>query len=193
MPTDELQERFLKHLPRIEAHAKFAFRHVGCPHARDDLEAETVALAWREFLRLVERGRTPESFITTLAMRCAQAARSGRRVAGGFKKREAMPQRGVMRRTPTRIPLMDAEHMEMRYLTEALRQDTRTPVPRLIAFKMDFLAWRVLLSEKKRAMLDALAAGGKTCEVAEVFGVCPARVSQMRRELADGWREFRVV
>ena len=191
MPAHDLHERFLKQLPRIEAHAKFAFRHVGCPHAREDLEAETVALAWREFLQLVERGRNPEAFVTTLALRCAQAARSGRRVAGGYRKREAMPQRGVTRRTPIRIPLGDAEYLELRYLTEALHEDTQTPVPRLVAFRIDFLAWRALLSERKRTMLDALAAGGQTCEVAEAFGVCPARVSQMRRELAAGWREFR--
>jgi hypothetical protein len=41
--------------------------------------------------------------------------------------------------------------------------------------------------------LDALAASGKTCEVAQAFGVCPARVSQMRRELAAGWLAFRAL
>ena len=101
---DDLQERFLKKLPRIEAHAKFAFRRVGCPHAREDLEAETIALAWSTFVRLIDRGKNPDQFITTLAMRCAQAVRSGRRVAGGFRKREAMPQRGTARGAPTRIP-----------------------------------------------------------------------------------------
>src|SRR5436305_500780 len=101
MPAD-LHDRFLKHLPRIEAHARFAFRRVGCPHAREDLEAETVGLTWRAFVRLIGRGKEPEAFITTLTRRCAQAARSGRRVAGGFKKREAMPQRGTARRALTR-------------------------------------------------------------------------------------------
>jgi hypothetical protein len=108
MPND-LHDRFLKQLPRIEAHAKFAFRRVGCPHARGDLEAETIALTWREFIRLIDRGKNLDRFVTTLAMRCAQAA------------------------------------------------------------------------------------GGGSCEVAQAFGVCPARVSQMRRELADRWREFRAV
>ena len=67
------------------------------------------------------------------------------------------------------------------------------PVPRWVTFKMDFAAWRAVLTKKRRAVLDALAAGGKTCEVAQQFGVCRASVSQVRRELADGWREFRVV
>jgi FixJ family two-component response regulator len=101
-----------------------------------------------------------------------------------------MPQRGVIRRTPVRIPLADAEHAEAGWLSDALREDTRTPVPRRMAFKLDFRAWRASLTRKRRAVLDALAAGGKTCEVAQELGVCPARVSQIRREFADGWRTF---
>lgn len=193
MPAHELNERFLKQLPRIEAHARFAFRRIGCPHARADLEAETIALAWKHFVRLVERGKNPDTFVTTLARRCAQAARNGRRVVGGYKKREAMPQRGVARRGLTRIPLMDAENQGVGWLSDALREDVRTPVPQRVAFKLDFVAWRELLSERKRAILDALAAGGQTCEVASAFGICPARVSQLRRELADAWDEFRAV
>jgi DNA-directed RNA polymerase specialized sigma24 family protein len=191
MPAPALHTRFLAHLPRIEAHARFAFRRVGCPHARADLEAETVALAWRDFVRLTERGKNPDQFITTLATRCSQAARSGRRVAGGFRKREAMPQRGTSRRALVRIPFADAEYKELGWLSDALREDVRTPVPSRVAFVIDFKAWRAALTKKSRRMLDALAAGGKTCEVAQKFGVCPARVSQMRRELAQGWREFR--
>jgi len=193
MTANELQDRFLKHLPRIEAHAKFAFRRVGCPHARADLEAEMIALAWKHFLTLVNKGKNPEAFMTTLALRCSQAAKSGRRATGGFKKRETMPQRGVARNTPTRIPLRDIEHGEVGWLSDALREDVRTPVPHRVAFKVDFCAWRASLTGKKRSILDALAAGGQTCEVAKTFGICPARVSQMRRELADGWRAFRAV
>src|SRR5687768_7886369 len=33
--------------------------------------------------------------------------------------------------------------------------------------------------------------GGKTCKVEQEFGVCPARVSQLRREPADGWHAVR--
>src|SRR5262249_19238696 len=40
---------FLAHLPRFEAHARFAFRRVDCPEARADRVAETLALAWRHF------------------------------------------------------------------------------------------------------------------------------------------------
>src|SRR5436309_1662888 len=99
--------------------------------------------------------------MTTLALRCSQAAGSGRRVTGGFKKRETMPQRGVTRNTPARIPLRDIEHGEVGWLSDALREDVRTPVPRRVAFKLDFVPWRAALTEKRRKLLDALAAGGR--------------------------------
>ena len=70
------RHRFDKIVARLRE--GFAFRRVGCPHAREDLEAETVALAWKHFVALVGRGKNPETFVTILAMRCAQAARSGR-------------------------------------------------------------------------------------------------------------------
>ena len=89
------------------------------------------------------------------------------------------------------IPLADAEQTGTGWLSDALREDTRTPVPRRVAFKMDFVAWRGALTKKRRRMLDALASGSGTCEVARKFGVCPRRVSQVRSELASSWRAFR--
>jgi hypothetical protein len=71
---------FLAHLPRFLAHARFAFRRVGCPHARADRVAETVALAWKHFAALAARGKKPEQFVTTLALRCSQAVKAGRRL-----------------------------------------------------------------------------------------------------------------
>src|SRR5262249_53162946 len=73
---------FLGHLPRFLAHARFAFRRVGCPHARADRVAETVALAWRHFAALARRGKRPEEFVTALALRCSQAVKAGRWLAG---------------------------------------------------------------------------------------------------------------
>lgn len=42
-----LQHAFLAILPTIERHVRARFRHVGCPHRREDCEAEAVALAWK--------------------------------------------------------------------------------------------------------------------------------------------------
>ena len=73
-----LHAAFLALLPRIERHARIAFRHLGCPQGRDDAVAETVALAWRWYLRLVERGKDPAAFVSALAGYAARARCRGR-------------------------------------------------------------------------------------------------------------------
>jgi DNA-directed RNA polymerase specialized sigma24 family protein len=80
--TSDIQTSFLKHLPRIRKHADYALRHVANQDARQDLIAETLALAWKHFSELARRGKKPEEFTTTLALRCTQAVRAGRRLAG---------------------------------------------------------------------------------------------------------------
>ena len=75
-----LHAGFLSILPRVQLHATIFFRHLRCPHSREDAVAETVALAWAWYRRLVEKGQDPTLFVTTLA---TYADNLGKRVAGG--------------------------------------------------------------------------------------------------------------
>ena len=81
---------FLAELPRFAAHARFATRYVACPDTRADLVAEVLALAWRQFARLHRRGKDPGAFVTTLALRCSQAVRAGRRLVRADGARDAL-------------------------------------------------------------------------------------------------------
>src|SRR5688572_15373129 len=76
----DLHAAFLRQPPRFAAHARYATRHLGCPDTRDDLVAEVLALAWRQFVRLHCRGKDPGTFVTTLALQCSQAVKAGRRL-----------------------------------------------------------------------------------------------------------------
>ncbi|HJZ54043.1 MAG TPA: LuxR C-terminal-related transcriptional regulator, partial [Gemmataceae bacterium] len=92
-------------------------------------------------------------------------------------------------RDPT--PVIDPQSSEDGdELAEALSGNTRTPVPAQVAFRLDFPRWRSGFGPRERAVLDALAAGGRTNEVARELGLSPARVSQMRREFERGWKAF---
>jgi hypothetical protein len=73
---------------------------------------------------------------------------------------------------------------------EALIDNTQTPVPDQVQFRVDFPRWRESLGARRRAILDAMAADHRTLDLAEMFDVSPARVSQIRREFHDGWRAF---
>jgi hypothetical protein len=149
---------FLAHLPRFEAHARFTFRRVGCPHARADRVAETVALAWRHFTALARRGKKPEEFVTTLALRCSQAVRAGRRLVGCETGTDVLSPVARVRHGlgVTRLPVHDRES-DRHPLPGALADNTRSAVPEQAAFRVDFPRWRASLWRRDRRVLDALA------------------------------------
>jgi len=62
-----LQSRFLTIQPRIETHARIYFRGTRCPHQKADRIAESIALAWKWFRRLVKHGKDPTTFVSTLS------------------------------------------------------------------------------------------------------------------------------
>ncbi len=77
-----LHTRFLAIAPRIELHGRIFFRHVKCPHKRADFIADMIALSWKWFLQLAQRGKDASHFPTALACYAARAVKSGRRVNG---------------------------------------------------------------------------------------------------------------
>src|SRR6185436_14103918 len=90
LPDNPLQARFLTLLPRIERHGRVFFRGVRCPVRKADLIAETVALCWKWIVRLAERGKDGFLFPMRLASYAAQAVKSGRRLCGQLKARDAL-------------------------------------------------------------------------------------------------------
>jgi hypothetical protein len=186
---------FLAHLPRFEAHARFAFRRLGCPHARADRVAETVALAWRHFAALSRRGKRPEEFVTTLALRCSQAVKAGRKLVGCETGQDVLSPVVRVRHglRVTRLPEHDREsdrHPLPDALADALADNTRSAVPEQAAFRLDFPRWRASLRRRDRKILDALAGGERTADAARRFRISPGRVSQLRREFEEGWEQF---
>src|SRR5262249_52462262 len=75
-------------------------------------------------------------------------------------------------------------------LEEALQDNTRSPVPDQVAFRHDFPAWLAGLGERDRRVITDLMLGERTLDVAERYGLSPARISQLRREFMQGWRRF---
>jgi hypothetical protein len=75
-----LHAAFLTLLSRIQVHAAVSFRGLQCPETRSDAVAETVALAWRWFVRMAARGKDATRFPAALATFVARAVQSGRRL-----------------------------------------------------------------------------------------------------------------
>jgi len=69
--------------------------------------------------------------------------------------------------------------------------DTRSAtVPDIVSFRVDFADWLASLSRRDRRIAQSLAIGNRTGDVAKRFDVSAARISQLRRELAESWRAF---
>jgi hypothetical protein len=177
-------------LPRIELHARIAFRDVRCPHARADFIAETVGLSFRWWLRLKQRGKRPEEFVSAIAAFAARAARSGRRVCGHEKAKDILSP--VAQRTKGfsvgRLP--DFSTLSDNPLAEALADNTLTPVDEQACFRIDWPAFERLQTQRDRHLLRDMMRGEGTKALALIFHISEARVSQKRREFKEAWDAF---
>jgi hypothetical protein len=185
-----LQQAFITDvLPRVEAHGRVYFRHVRCPHRREELLAELSALCWQWFVRLARRGKDARQFVSALATYAARAVGSGRRLCGHERCREALSP-VAQRRHGFAVGRLPEYAGSGGPLEEALRDNRVSPVPEQVIFRLDFPAWRGTHGGRDRRLIDRLMLGERTRDASRAFGLSPARVSQKRREFHDSWRAF---
>jgi hypothetical protein len=198
-----LQGAFVRLLPRVRRHAEFAFRHVRCEQARADYVAETVGLAWKGFLILARRGRDAGAFISTFALRCSQAVKNGRRLHRAESGKDVLAPLAQQRNgfaveslpCSTRSPHEDrhsvvhGQHQQDAW-EERLHDNTLTPVPEQVAFRIDFPAWLATLTGRERRLVGEMANNERTMDLSKYFQLSPARISQLRRELHNRWSRF---
>jgi hypothetical protein len=191
IPSPEtLQATFLILLPRIEGHARVYFRHIRCTHKKADAIAETVAVSWKWFLRATQRGKDISQFVGAFASFAARAVRSGRRVCGQEKAKDALSPLAQMRKDFTVSSLPQVSSHNGSFLDEALHDNTQTPVPEQAAFRHDFPAWQRTRTERDRQLIHDLMAGERTQDVASRHGLTAGRISQLRREFHADWKSF---
>src|SRR3954447_603526 len=77
-----LHAAFLALLPKLQTHAAIYFRHVRCYNKKADCVAETIALAWKWYVRLAEQGKDVNQFLMAFIFLVARAVKSGRRACG---------------------------------------------------------------------------------------------------------------
>jgi len=198
-----LHVTFLTLVPRIETHARIYFRFVDCPETRADKVAEAVALTWRWFVRLADRGKDVTTFPAAFASLVTKVVKSGRRLCGqekvkdvlsplaqqrhGFKV-ESLPSSTSALRQKLFSNLHGQRHLDA--YEERLQDNTQTPVPDQAAFRIDFSAWLETLTARERRVIRAMAQNEHTKELSRTFEVSPARISQLRRQFQEGWMAF---
>ena len=184
-----LQAAFLSIVPRIELHGRVCFRTKNYQD-RQEAVAEMVALCWKWFLRLAEQGKDATRFPSVLATFAARAVHSGRRLAGMSKAKDVLSPVAQRRHGFAVGRLPDFSTLNGNPLAEALQDNTRSPVPDQVAFRFDFPAWLSSLGARDRGIAQDMAQGHRTGELADAYGLSPARVSQLRRQFYMDWQSF---
>ena len=188
LPTaTDVQARFLELLPTIRTAAQVAFRGWDA-EAREDAVTEVIANCYVAFARLAARDKVEVAFATVLARFAIRQLRVGRRVGSRFTVQDVMSPVAQRRRGFT-VERFDADSAGDDWL-EAVTDDMSTPVADQAAFRCDFPAWLTQQNRRTRRIVEALALGHTTNEVAHRFRVTPGRVSQLRRELHSSWQTF---
>jgi hypothetical protein len=186
---EALHAGFLALLPRIERHGRVCFRGVKCPHRKADFLAEMAGIAWRWYVRLARRGKDAGRFPSALAAFAARAVRSGRRLCGQERARDALSPLAQRRRGFAVGPIFSGR-LNGDILDEALRDNRMTPVPDQVAFRCDFPEWLRTYDRGKRRLIRDLMAGARTLDAAAKHRLSAARVSQLRREFHRDWVRF---
>jgi len=198
-----LHAHFLELLPAIETHGNIYFRHLRCPHKRADAIQEMRALAWRWFVRLAHQGKDVSEFLTTFNTFLARAINSGRRLAGMSKAKDVMNPIAQLRHgiKVERLFTSTLASFEQLYslphgqemqdvFEERLQDNTVTPVPEQVAFRLDFPSWLKTLTYRDRRVIEDLMIGERTLDVANRYGLTSGRISQLRQEFCQDWNRF---
>jgi hypothetical protein len=186
----QMQSLFEAILPRIETHARIYFRSIRCPHLKADRIAETIALAFKWFRRLLKQGKDPTAFVSTLATYAAKAVKSGRRLAGQMKAKDVMNKRTQARKGFCIVKLPDRSTLNTNPLAEALIDNTQSPVPDQVQFRLDFPAWLRTYCQRDRRIIQDMARSERTLDLAQKYGLSRARISQKRGEYRRDWMRF---
>jgi len=183
-----LQARFLELLPHILAQAQVAFRKEK-PERREELIAEVQANCFAAFVRLMNRGLDDVIYPTPLAQYAIRQVRSGRKVGSSLNVNDvssdyAQRAKGIVVESLDRYDQHKDEWKEVRV------EDRHAGPAETAASRIDFAAWLKSLPRKSRKIAETLASGETTKSAARKHRVSAGRISQIRRELMDNWREF---
>lgn len=152
---------------------------------------EAIALAWKWFRRLTEKGeKDPTEFVSALATFAARAAKCGRRVAGSESARDAMSARAQRLHGFVVGTLPSVSTLSSNPLSEALADNTRSEVPDQVHFRLDFPAFLGIQSERNQRIILDMIMRMTTTELARKFKLSQGRISQMRSQCEDEWELF---
>jgi hypothetical protein len=171
---------FASRLPEIECLAGSHFRHLD-PDAREEAVQNSVVLAYRYWLRLVEVGKTSENCFKAAVWWATKHTRQGRK-GGGCGRGKAKCVLDYARRRKNNVAIQDGIGVD--FLIGATAS-----IPDAVAFRLDVPAFLGTLPERDREIAMTLAVRGTT-ETSRAFGVTPGAISQFRTRFKKKYDAF---
>ena len=186
----DLQARFLQIRERIETHARIYFRHVKCWFKKADFIAETVALAWKWFRRLAQKGKDAREFASALASYAARAVKCGRRITRQLKPKDVLTEVAQQRHGFCVGKLPDFSTLDDQ--PAARGPDRQHPLAgaRAGAVSPRLPGWLRTRTDRDRRIIGDMMIGQRTLDLSRRYGISPGRISQLRREFHDDWQRF---
>jgi hypothetical protein len=192
------QQQFAATLPAVEDAVHFAFRGRLRPQEYEEALAEARAAAWSAWHGLIRKGKDPvEVGVTGIANNAIRNVRQGRRIGNRTCGRGAMDVFHRKAQAAGGFKVLSLDRDAARgpgpgsdVWRQWLAEDNRVSPADEACFRLDFAAWLGGLPEKKRRVAELLAEGHEPGLVARIVGVSPARISQLRTELAGSWERF---
>ncbi len=175
-------------LPVIEAHAKFAFRHLRA-EAREEAIQAVVCNACDAYAELVENGKADRAYPTVLARYAVAQVKDGRRLGGHLNCKDISSEYCQQKKSLI-LERLDKFNTEEQGWDEILVEDKHAGPAETAIVRIDFAAWLQFLPRRLRKVATFLANGETTTAAAKRFRVSAGRISQIRRELLSAWRRF---
>lgn len=178
----------MKMLPTIERYARRAFCGLR-GEAREDAVCEVVAHCVCAYWRLHERNELHRAFPTVLVRYAVAQYYQGRRVGTSLCSRDLYSTKARQKAGIALLSLGTPRQQRAKWM-ECLTDNYRTPVPDQAHFRTAFPYWLRSQTKRNRKIAKRLLLGYSTAEVARLFTISSARVSQLRRALLDSWNEL---
>ena len=182
------QERFLEMLPELQRLLKVAFRNIPSEGRTDACEEGLFHCIWSYF-QLYEQGRAEAATASSLVWYAMLQVRRGRVAGCRLNGREVMSRYAQIGHGFKVVPLQNHDPDDDTWVNDVVESRNASVLDQ-IAIRMDFRSWLESLGRRSRRIAMDLARGFSTSEVASKYRVSAGRISQIRRELENAWREF---
>jgi hypothetical protein len=182
------RDRFAEMLPGIHRHIRFGFRHLDV-ESRQEAAQEAIAFAFLAYVRLAQLNKTDLAYPSALARFAVSRVRSGRSIGRRLNVDDVTSTWCQCRRN-VQVDQLDQQDGQGNW-KEILVEDHRRAGPaETAAARLDMAAWLRTLPVHHQRIAHVLASGETTSATAKLFNVSAARISQVRRQLYEGWQRF---